>query len=190
LLFSYLQVFSKINSIGLNEQELAFISYVVGGPHTDLYESSSLPPVHKVIDIMSWIMTTFAHHPQTRPRSRLTRLHFHTLSYHIIAVLPSTWENLSSAVAAGTKQAGRLACNSQDLDPAKMVLKMPLAFKLFSDDPERSFDPMNPVSSFNHNGIDFALSPVLVCKEPIKTVGLGDSISATGLLYSTFIIKL
>jgi hypothetical protein len=28
---------------------------------------------------------------------------------------------------------------------------------------------------------DFALAPVLVCKQPIKTVGLGDSISAAGL---------
>ena len=33
----------------------------------------------------------------------------------------------------------------------------------------------------------FVLSPVLVCKVPTKTVGLGDSISAAGLERSVFL---
>lgn len=35
-------------------------------------------------------------------------------------------------------------------------------------------------------GLDFSLAIVGVCKEPKKTVGLGDSISASGLLHHRF----
>jgi hypothetical protein len=34
--------------------------------------------------------------------------------------------------------------------------------------------------------IALQLCPVLVCKKPVRTVGLGDTISATGLKYSAF----
>ena len=41
--------------------------------------------------------------------------------------------------------------------------------------------PTLPLSDFGEPMINFAYVPVLVCKEPKSTVGIGDSISATGL---------
>ena len=41
--------------------------------------------------------------------------------------------------------------------------------------------PLTRTPSVPRPNQSFALAPVLVCKEPTKTVGLGDSISAAGL---------
>ncbi len=49
-----------------------------------------------------------------------------------------------------------------------------------------SLNISNPVTEFRRGKINFFLSPVLVCKKPLKTVGLGDAISSVGLLYSCF----
>ena len=44
----------------------------------------------------------------------------------------------------------------------------------------------HPVVEFTRqNGrLQFVLTPILVCLNPIKTVGLGDAISSNGLFYS------
>ena len=65
-------------------------------------------------------------------------------------------------------------------------LRIPYAVKLYSDGEDVTFDADNPVMHFASGGYQFAFSPVLVCKKPLKTVGLGDAISATGLIYSTY----
>ena len=44
----FLQVFLHVTSIGLNEQELSFISYVMGGPHSTLWGSDHHPEIHQV----------------------------------------------------------------------------------------------------------------------------------------------
>ena len=68
-----------------------------------------------------------------------------------------------------------------------MRLSQELTF--YSGATTTQFDPDNPISEFTHDGYNsFAFSPVLVCLNPEKTVGLGDAISATGLLYSQFVI--
>jgi len=41
-----------------------------------------------------------------------------------------------------------------------------------------------PTFYVNYAEAEFWISPILVCKFPKKTVGLGDSISAAGLAYS------
>ena len=35
-----------------------------------------------------------------------------------------------------------------------------------------------------YNGVEFWVAPILVCKQPRKTVGLGDSISSAGVAYA------
>ncbi len=42
------------------------------------------------------------------------------------------------------------------------------------------------VSVVSNDNIKLYICPVLVCKRPLKTVGLGDAISASGLLYNVF----
>ena len=47
-----------------------------------------------------------------------------------------------------------------------------------------TLDPADPVTVWGRGNVTFHLSPVLVCKQPLRTVGLGDAISAEGLVYS------
>ncbi len=50
-----------------------------------------------------------------------------------------------------------------------------------------AFNTTYPVIEFQRGtNLNFYFTPVLVCKKPIKTVGLGDAISSTGLIYSSF----
>jgi ADP-dependent glucokinase len=105
--------------------------------------------------------------------TRLSRIHFHSLEFHIIAVMSDrqfSWsaEKATGAVAAGSLAASLQACNSE----------------LNSLTSELHFATDKVVNRWQQEGIQFALAAVLVCKKPLKTVGLGDIISATGLLYS------
>ena len=105
----------------------------------------------------------------------------------MIGIVPGRWGNSQVAVAAGTRNAGLQACDTPTFHLQDVDLQIPLMFPLYTGDVERNFSHSDPVMSFTLASFEFQFSPVLVCKTPLKTVGLGDSISATGLLYSTFI---
>ncbi|XP_071964756.1 ADP-dependent glucokinase-like [Antedon mediterranea] len=180
------QIFPVIHSIGLNEQELVFFSNANGGPHQDLQPVKGYPEIAAVSDIISWLFNKYA-----TGSSTLSRVHFHSLTYHLIATKKSAWENSQSAVAAGARVAGEQACMKKPIDPSQVDLHIPKAFSLSVDNiPLRKtiviYDPAKPVSIWDRDGVDFAFSPVLVCRKPGNTVGLGDAISATGLLYSMY----
>ncbi|KAK7480016.1 hypothetical protein BaRGS_00028749 [Batillaria attramentaria] len=181
------KVLPRITSLGLNEQELAFASVAAGGPHSDHLENSSGQPlIHKMSDIMLWLLRTYGFSSGNK-ESRLSRVHFHSLTYHIVGVHNSQWRNLRSAAMAGSRIAGMQACDIRVLDPDYVDLKIPLEFQLFSGDRQRTFDPQNPAYLWTIDEFHFVFSPVLVCKHPVKTVGLGDAISATGLMFSQFV---
>ncbi|NXY91811.1 ADPGK glucokinase, partial [Alcedo cyanopectus] len=118
--------------------------------------------------------------------SDLTRIHFHTLAYHILATVDGHWGNQEAAVAAGARAAGAQACATDTIDASRVFLKAPLEFLTSQlEEPSKvSLDPDEPVVRWHRGGISFHFTPVLVCKDPVRTVGLGDAISAEGLLYS------
>lgn len=175
----------NVSSLGLNEEEITFSSTVADGPHQETGHHGQ-PEIHKISDIMLWLLENYGRSSKS-PTARLTRIHFHSLTYHIVAVVESEWSNVAKAVAAGTQIAGLQACDVPQLNETLVELKIPLRFKLHSDDMERDFDAKNPVYSWRKNGYLFVFSPVLVCKNPVKTVGLGDAISATGLMFSQYL---
>lgn len=180
------QVTPVISSLGLNEQELSFASHAAGGPHDKLFlQMSGQPEIYKISDMLLWLLKTYAY-SKDHPDRKMTRVHFHSLTYHIVGVVPSAWSNIEAAIAAGTRMAGRQACDTRRLNSDLVSLKIPSKFKLYTGDEEREFNSHNPVLSWELDGFKFAFSPVLVCKNPLKTVGLGDSISATGLMYSEY----
>lgn len=182
-----MKVISKVSSLGLNEQELAFASLAGNGPHAaDFHDQAGPPEIYKAGDMVMWLLRHYGQSAQN-PNSRLTRVHFHCLSYHIIGNVKGAWKNSAVAVAAGTSIAGKQACDVQNLNSSIVDLKIPRKFKAFSNDYERKFDAKNPVISWKTGEFEFSLSPVLVCKDPQKTVGLGDSISATGLMFSEYL---
>ncbi|KAM9312456.1 ADP-dependent glucokinase [Gastrophryne carolinensis] len=175
------QVFPVISSLGLNEQELLFLSQSASGPHSILPAWSGIPDVGIVSDILFWVLKG-----SVREDSALTRIHFHTLAYHIIATIDGFWENQVAAVAAGARAAGAQACATPKIDPSKVMLKSPLEFSTSHTDtgPVARISAKEPVAVWNKGGVTFHFTPVLVCKEPVRTVGLGDAISAEGLLFS------
>ncbi|XP_069138122.1 ADP-dependent glucokinase-like [Argopecten irradians] len=182
------KVVSKVSSLGLNEQELTFASLAGNGPHnSDFHHQSGPPEINKAGDMVIWLLQNYGQ-SSSNPESRLTRVHFHCLSYHIIGNLKGAWSNSAIAVAAGSRMAGKQACDVQKLNSSIVDLKFPSSFKAFSDDIERELDPNNPVISWEIGEFEFSLSPVLVCKDPQKTVGLGDSISGTGLMFSQYML--
>ncbi|XP_035663245.1 ADP-dependent glucokinase-like [Branchiostoma floridae] len=185
------EVFPVVHSIGLNEQELTFLCKSVDGPlHAEVLEGGQ-PEIPAVNDILFWLLDTYGN-SEENPTSRFSRIHFHSLTFHVTAALPNLWGNLPSATAAGCMVAPQQACGVDDIiTPADTDLKIPLAFPLSVQHPPLrrrvvKYDPYHPVTSWMREKVEFAFSPVLVCKNPIRTVGLGDAISATGLLYSQF----
>ncbi|KAK7117172.1 hypothetical protein R3I94_022666 [Phoxinus phoxinus] len=179
------QVIPIVNSIGLNEQELLFLTQSGGGPHADLTSWDGIPDVGRVSDILLWILEE---HGRADPESEadLTRIHFHTLAYHILATVEGHWGNQEAAVASGARVASSQACGLQTVDINKVILKAPLSFYSSFSEPRESLavDPTRPVTVWRRGNVSFHLTPVLVCKQPLRTVGLGDAISAEGLLFS------
>ena len=180
------QIVRKVDSIGLNEQELGFASLSSGGPHPDL-NALAIPEIHKVTDILVWVLQTYGH-SAANPHNKLTRVHFHSLAFHIIATVPGRWQNQKSAVAAGTRVAGKQACDTAEMEPSSYNIRIPRTFELssHSDAGHTEFNSENPVIEYNVQGIVLTFSPVLVCRNPLKTVGLGDAISSTALMFSSY----
>ncbi|XP_018531381.1 ADP-dependent glucokinase isoform X1 [Lates calcarifer] len=179
------QVMPIVSSIGLNEQELLFLSQAGEGPHADLPAWKGIPDVGRVSDILLWILEE---HGRSDPSSEadLTRIHFHTLAYHILATVDGYWGNQAAAVMAGARVASSQACGLQSVDVSKVELKAPVEFYSSHFEPreELSLNPAEPVTVWRRGSVTFHLTPVLVCKQPLRTVGLGDAISAEGLVYS------
>ncbi|XP_063053832.1 ADP-dependent glucokinase isoform X2 [Engraulis encrasicolus] len=182
------EVIPIVNSIGLNEQELLFFSQAGRGPHSELSSWNGSPDVGRVSDILLWILEQ---HGRSDPNSEadLTRIHFHTLSYHILATVDGYWGNQVAAVAAGARVASCQACGVQAVDVDKVVLKSPVEFYSSYSEPREQLklNPDEPVTFWSRDNVTFYMTPVLVCRQPLRTVGLGDAISAEGLLYSELI---
>lgn len=188
-----MNIFPHIDSIGLNEQELSFLSQVLEGPG-DTSELEQWPPeIGLMADLLDWVLMTFGRNLRYgSASSRLTRIHFHCLTYHMIAVLPRTWANNNVAVAAGSRAASRQACDKEDLNAEDVELRTPEYFARSVQQWELrrnlvKHDEANPVTSWRRDNVEYFFSAVLVCRQPKRTVGLGDCISATGLQYSNFL---
>ncbi|XP_030282616.1 ADP-dependent glucokinase isoform X1 [Sparus aurata] len=179
------QVMPIVSSIGLNEQELLFLSQAGEGPHSDMATWKGIPDMGRVSDILLWILEQ---HGRSDPSSEadLTRIHFHTLAYHILATVDGYWGNQAAAVMAGARVASSQSCGLQSVDVSKVELKAPLDFHSSHAEPREklSLNPAEPVTVWQRGNVTFHMTPVLVCKQPLRTVGLGDAISAEGLIYS------
>jgi len=144
-------------------------------------------------DILDWALNTFGRNTRYGgASSRLTRIHFHCLIYHIICTHSEVWGNNLAATAAGSRSASRQACDKEEVTTSELELRTP---EYFARSVQNWYlrrvlvkrDEANPVIQWKHNQLEFSFTAVLVCKKPKRTVGLGDCISATGLQHSRFI---
>eukprot|EP00730_Choanoeca_flexa_P018709 TRINITY_DN9114_c0_g1_i1.p1 TRINITY_DN9114_c0_g1~~TRINITY_DN9114_c0_g1_i1.p1 ORF type:complete len:475 (+),score=106.62 TRINITY_DN9114_c0_g1_i1:156-1580(+) len=169
----------KVDSLGLNEQELLFFTKTLQGDHHEFASGPvNVPPVDVINDVVYWLIKRFG-------GSRLSRVHFHSLTFHVVAHRQGVYTSALSSVSAGAYTSSTRACQDPSLTLRKYTLPFERTFalsKLHTElTQERPFNASQPLLEWTNDEIDFALAPILVCRQPLKTVGLGDSISAAGL---------
>ncbi len=202
--------------MGLNEQELLFLAHAdERAPHANYYlEIDGQPELFKVIDILEHVLTKFGASDTDRVNSKLTRIHFHSLSFHLIAEVTSSdkhkepWSNSVASLMSGAKIASKQACGFEFHDEEnnralESLLELKIAHDVDKTNSKNIFfsvndhldggrsrllqlNSSNPILEFNRGNLRFLYTPVLVCKKPTKTVGLGDAISSNGLLYAMY----
>ncbi len=114
------------------------------------------------------------------------------------------WSNTVASVMAGSKIASKQACGFEFHDERSEegldeLIQLKLKYELDEDVSEGiklrftgensgfvQFNTANPVIEFWRGENRFYFTPVLICKQPVKTVGLGDAISSIGLVYNLF----
>lgn len=178
------KVFPLVSSLGLNEQELLFLSRAVGGPHADSSWTevgvASPAAVAVAADVLQWVLERFG---AVSGASLLSRVHFHALPFHVVAAVTGRWGNQAASSAAGARTASAQACGRAHVHAPESQLRAPLRFNI-NQSHALTLDPDWPITVWQQHYVTLHLSPVLVCKRPIRTVGLGDAISANGLLFS------
>jgi ADP-dependent glucokinase len=123
------------------------------------------------------------------------------LTFHVLAIINSgEWSNTQQALVAGTKIASKQAAglvfdDEKNEDNLEKLIELKIKSKTnenqeilleIEDNKYFKLNASHPVIEFSRSSIDFFLTPVLVCKNPKKTVGLGDSISSVGLVFSHY----
>jgi ADP-dependent glucokinase len=201
-------MFPVANSFGLNEEELAFTFQSLNGIFsTDKLTvdmlTGKVPNVDAVVEALEFLLnkadewTSAATSGGGHNVRKISRIHFHALSYHIIADRQvkgrELWAtDLSQGAAAGSVIATLNACGKHPSYKTQHSLSFlfpnyPAEDELdllYTDTCQDRDGVDQGVCVWTHNGITFSLAPVLVAKHPVNTVGLGDSISSSGLLYS------
>jgi ADP-dependent glucokinase len=180
-------LFPFINSIGLNEQELNSLYHAVS--KTDAKSLTNIaqvtPNIKNVTEALVYLLDKFNH---------IYRIHFHSLAYHLVAVRKA--EDIaayravvaSSSLTACTQACGFQNPDSIDLNKVDLLFKWSEQQTQISEKPElfslvtyHGKHPDSIISWKTSQGFEMSLAPVLVCKQTIKTVGLGDAISTAGL---------
>lgn len=187
-----------VDSLGLNEQELASLAKSKKAEF-DFEAIGPKPSIPDSGDLLYWLFKTYTDLREGRgeeKESRLTRVHFHSLSFHILVVPKrelsgSVWSESMMATRLGSRIASLQACQKDEINKDDFELQIPEKFQLSSIENSLNgkfeYSEENGYVAWNRDGaIDFLMIPVHVCKKPLKTVGLGDAISATGLLNSKF----
>mmetsp|Transcript_9104 Transcript_9104/g.16676 ORF Transcript_9104/g.16676 Transcript_9104/m.16676 type:complete len:511 (+) Transcript_9104:245-1777(+) len=178
------KVFPYVDSIGLNEQELQLVARAANGPYKDLVTNGHAD-TGLVGETIYWLLKTFAGQDN---ESRLSRVHFHSLTFHIIAHTANSWTNTKKATVAGSWACTRRACggSNKTVTVQEVSRMLPSSFSI-SSSTQMELKSSTPAVGWTRANIDFFLAPVYVCHNPGSTVGLGDTISATGLFYSKFV---
>ena len=191
----------RSDSLGFNEQEAADLYHALGGKYVgeaDLPGSreevaSERASPRAVASLLRWLL-------ESPEGQRLSRLHFHSLPFHLIAYrVPAgggplrLWRGGAGAVAAGSvaATAGALRAEPEAIAAEELQLllrpaelsdprQQPAATRLYSVD-QASVVEWSWALAQGMGSVVFALAPVSVARRPLGTVGLGDAISAAAL---------
>lgn len=155
-------IFPHITSLGMNEQEMNDVYNNFGLGNTKEIAQKN-PNIKYVFETINFLMNKF---------SSITRIHFHSLAYHLLAIKDSKWKNPLESVALGSLAASSRANGGKELKVDE--------FDFLTN--YQDFGFKSPLDSMTKDGVSYYFCQVLVCKIPVRTVGLGDTISAYGLM--------
>jgi len=181
------------DSLGLNEEELVSLIEVMGLSGFDTSKiAAQIPDVVVCASALEAILRKMNESPRKR---NLSRIHFHNFAFHIMVQMEGTggnllnwaeWEDARSALAAGSVEASERACNSTSLGNDQISLHLNPVLKI-SKEKTLHINANKPIVEWVHHGENgnthFYVAPVLACNKVVQTVGLGDSISSSGLAY-------
>ncbi|ETW01452.1 hypothetical protein H310_06966 [Aphanomyces invadans] len=192
-------VLPYVHSVGFNEQELAILHhFLVTGE--ELVTTSSRPSVSMVTsqlaDVIAYAAKAAALHKAdpsaVAPLHRLTRLHFHTLQFHILCQKrDSGWQNPMTALMQAALISSKLACGDRtrglqgadiSIAPSLVEILLPRSTPLTSSI-TWDIDPRSPTATWTEGDFQCFIVPMLACKKPDHTCGLGDNISGMGMAY-------
>lgn len=178
------EVITRCDSLGLNEQELGALYRSLGGSEYTDFNTNINP--RTAIEAMKFIFQN-----SKQEGRKLNRIHFHTLHFQIIGQRNSVKEwghkdDQMVGVTTAVMVVVREACNAFAFTPDQLDVRAPELIAPAKNNNETKFwevPASMPIASIKEEGFRFAYSASLICKKPSKTVGLGDIISATALLY-------
>lgn len=203
--------FGIADSLGLNEQELIAVIAALNSSKPSLSSLNFHPTVQVVADSINSIFIAAHSTTGQLPLRQLSRIHLHNLvlfsssmkqalfylqDFHAVAHRDckkwdirysntcKRWISGTASVVAGSLQCTQQACGREGaipLDEVEIQLGQERITK--KDGKVTVVSPSTVTKWYDAVGVDFFVAPVMVCKYPIRTVGLGDSISASGLLY-------
>ena len=170
-------VLPRVDSIGLNEEELGALYRAVGGAEHGV-AAFTKPQLATTVAAIGHIL---------RATPRLSRVHMHFLAYHVIAIRPQSsnlWPRTPEALIAGAAASALRACNGTDI---VSLFNEYLAVPVPDVDEETFHSPVLPYmwGTASDPDVTYHVVPTIVCTRPTATVGLGDLISGTALAYQT-----
>lgn len=175
------ELFPHVDSLGMNEQELANLAGLMTGKNVTTVADAN-PRVASALDDMRTLL--FSLEEIQKGHRQISRLHIHTLAYQaIITREHSKWKRTASAAAKASLTASRYVCGSHVIDPQKMRLVLDQSFSAsVAEGSERVMvNEDDPVSCWNEKEYNICVAPNLVCTKIIQTGGAGDNISAAGI---------
>ena len=175
-------VIPYVDSLGMNEQELADLSNFYENENITVF-SDPYPRVAATLDKMRTLYSNIG--KKTERGRTLTRIHVHTLAYQAIFIKKhSDWQNINSAVAKASLTAYRHVCASKtvDLDQVRLIMDDSFTTSLKPGSHRMPLVDSAPVSCWGEENGRMCVAPNLVCTMVNKTAGGGDNISAAGLV--------
>ncbi|XP_030372065.1 ADP-dependent glucokinase [Scaptodrosophila lebanonensis] len=192
-------VLPYVDSLGMNEQELANLQQVLEHGRTMLATDWN-PRIANTLDqirqVFISLVEDFYRNRKADPQRRLvSRIHVHTLAYQVILrVMDSKWKNTRAAAAKAALTAHRYVCKSQFINPESVlkILDDSFATSAQKHAPRMRMGAANAVPCWKEYiqygedlqriEVEICVAPVLVCRVAKKTAGAGDNISASGLV--------
>ncbi|RLN46944.1 hypothetical protein BBJ29_006372 [Phytophthora kernoviae] len=144
---------------------------------------------------------------ETLALAQLSRIHFHTLQFHIVCQKEgSMWEDPTTALVQSALMSSKVACGKppapgddsddddkpkpmrtsaeMEVDPSRVEVLLTREQLLSKrQDLKVELDPFSPVITWQEADFQCHLVPMIACKKPDHTAGLGDNISGTGVAY-------